>query len=149
MDKMFLSRFVISKKSIILEINPNTGDILKRFKQPKNWKWDGNRAQANWEKYKGKTFLVYIYKGNLIFQEGNNRFEIDSNYSSNMVRKGFKWIEFQLLKNNKKVYTFKYQDPQTRPGSLLRAFFFDDDWWDWDTPFENVHNYINKKGIYK
>lgn len=141
---MYLSRYVISKKSVILKIDPSDGFILKRFKQPDDWQWDPERDQAHWEEYSGKVFLVFNYQGQLIFQESTHRFELDSSYTSKMKRRGFKWIIFQLFQGKEKVYEFKYQDPQTRTKSLLRALVFDDDWWDWDTPFEDVHKYLKK-----
>lgn len=141
---MYLSRYVISKESVILEIDPDDGSILRRFQQPDDWEWNPEREKAHWEEYDGKVFVVYMHEGHLIFQEGEQRFVLDSSYSSKMKRKGFKWILFQLFHGQKKVYEFKYQDPQTRKESLLRALAFDDDWWDWDTPFEDVHKYLEK-----
>jgi hypothetical protein len=141
---MYLSRYVISKESVILEIDPVDGSILRRFSKPSDWEWNPEREKANWEEYNGKTFLVYKHEGDLVFQEGKNRFVLDSTYSTKMERKGFKWILFQLFRGQEKVYEFKYQDPQTRKESLLRALAFDDDWWDWDTPFEDVHKYLAK-----
>lgn len=141
---MYLSRYVISKDSVILEIEPDTGTVLKQFDQPKDWKWDPERTKANWEEYDDKIFLVYIYEKNLIFQEGNHRFILGPDFSSKMIRKGSKWILFQLYQNGEKVYEFKYQDPQTRTHSILSALAFDDDWWDWDTPFEDVYKYLQK-----
>jgi hypothetical protein len=127
-----------------LEIDPRNGAVIKRFAQPQDWKWDPGREKAHWEEYDGKVFLVFMYEGRMIFQEGKNRFALDATYTSKMKRRGFKWILFQLFKDRKKVYEFKYQDPQTRKKSLLRAFVFDDDWWDWNSPFEDVHKYIEK-----
>lgn len=141
---MYLSRYVISKESVILEIDPRDGSILRRFTQPDDWVWDPEREKAHCEEYDGKVFVVYMHDGCLIFQEGEHRFTLDSGYSSKMKRKGFKWILFQLFHGKEKVYEFKYQDPQTRKESLLRALAFDDDWWDWDTPFEDVHKYLEK-----
>ncbi len=141
---MYLSRYVISKESVILEIDPNKGSIIRRFKQPDNWEWNPEHEKSNWEEYSGKTFLVYMLGGQLIFQEGKNRFELGSSYSAKMKRRGFRWILFQLFRNREKVYEFKYKDPQTRKESLLRALTFDDDWWDWDTPFEDVYKYLKK-----
>ena len=139
---MYLSRYVISKESVILEIEPTNGSILRRFKQPDDWIWGSEREKAHWEEYNGKIFLVYMHEENLIFQEGESRFVLNGNYFSKMKRKSFKWILFQLFKGNEKVYEFKYQDPKTRIESLLRALVFDDDWWDWDTPFEDTHKYL-------
>ena len=141
---MYLSRYVISKKSVILEIDPVNGAILRRFKQPDDWQWGPDREKAHWEEYDGKTFLVYMHEGSLVFQEGNNRFVLGANHSSNMKRRGFKWILFQLFHGKEKVYEIRYQDPQTRKMSLLLAMARDDDWWDWDTPFEDVHKYLKK-----
>ncbi len=139
---MYLSRYVISKETVILEIDPSDGSILKRFKQPDDWQWDPEREKAHWEEYDGKVFLVYMYEGSMIFQQGPLRFVLDTSFSSKMLRKGFKWIVFQLFRGEEKVFQFEYQDPQTRIESLLRALVFDDDWWDWDTPFEDVHKYL-------
>ena len=139
---MYLSRYVFSKDSVILEIDPSNGSILKRFEQPDYWEWEDERDKANWEEYDDKVFLVFNHRNKLIFQENDNRFELDENYSSKIKRRGFKWLLFQLFYDKKKVYEFKFQDPQTRKKSLLRALAFDDDWWDWDTPFEDVHKYL-------
>ena len=142
---MYLSRYVISKESVILEIDPNNGSILKRFKQPDDWEWNPEKnGKANWEEYDKKIFLVYKHKESLVFQEGDNRFILGATYSSKIKSKGFKWKVFQLFNGKEKVYEFKYQDPQTRKESLLRALVCDDDWWDWDTPFEDIHKQLEK-----
>jgi len=139
---MYLSRYVISKKSLILEIDPSDGSILREFIQPKDWEWDPERNKANWEEYDRKKFLFYKYLDQMIFQIDDKRFELDESFSSKMKRKGSKWIIFRLFRNKELVFEFKYQDPQTRKKSLLMALTFDDDWWDWDTPFEDVHKYL-------
>lgn len=44
---------------MIYEINPDTGEILKKFTQPKDWAWEPSREKAHWERYGGKDILVY------------------------------------------------------------------------------------------
>ncbi len=142
---MYLTRYVISKKNEVLEIEPDTGFIIKRCDYPDDLKLDPYRKKAHWEEYDGKIFLLYMHKGNMIFQEGMNRFNLDSTFSSYLYKKSFRWKVFELYQNDETVYKFTYQDPHTRLRSLFFGLFCQDDWWDWDTPFDDAHNYLNDR----
>lgn len=140
---MFLSRYTISKSPDILEIDPSNGVILRRFRTPTGWQWDPERDSANWEEYRGRVFLVYRYEKDLVFQQGKARFVLDGNYkvSQQAVRLG--WCHFRLFCKGEEVYSFIYRRPQTRLRSLLLAFTCDEDWFDWDTPFDDVEKWCN------
>lgn len=140
---MFLSRYKIFKHLIIYEINPDTGDILNKFSQPKDWEWDPNREKAHWECYRGKVIFVFQYQGKLVFQERSNRFELDHSYRCKIIPIKWIWKQFQLFKDGTCVYKIVYRDPQTKVCSFIRSLFMDDDWWNWDTPFDDVKNYLD------
>jgi hypothetical protein len=138
--EVFLSRYTISKPAVIIEIDPSSGAVLREFPQPADWEWDSSRAHAHWEEYRGRKFLVYFYDDQLIFQVDHERHVLDSSYSSELERLFGFWLRFVLRKNDDVVLRFVYRDPQTRFSSLLW-----DDWWDWDTPFEFVHEYLARR----
>jgi hypothetical protein len=64
---MDLTRYVTSKMNEILEIEPDTGLIMKRCDYPDDLKPDPFRTKAHWEEYNGKIFLLYRHKGHMIF----------------------------------------------------------------------------------
>jgi len=136
---MFLSRYTISKPRVIIEIDPGTGTIRREFPQPTDWEWDAGRAHAHWEEYGGRKVLVYFHDERLIFQTDQERHVLDSSYSSELKRLLGFWLRFILRKHDDIVFRFVYRDPQSRFGSLLS-----DDWWDWDTPFEFVHEHLTR-----
>ena len=139
---MYLSRYKLYKSSVICEINPATGEILKKFAQPKDWIWDPNSEKANWERYSGIDFLVYKYQGKLVFQAGSERFELDESYHSEITSVGTFRKQFKLFKKASCVFSIIYRDPQTRIWSLIDSLFCNDDPWNWDTPFDDVNNYL-------
>ena len=143
---MYLSRYTLSRPPDILEIEPSSGAIIRRFRQPKDWRWTPERDKAIWEVYRGQLFLVYKYDGSLVFQPGDARFVLDGSYAVSQQNVYFFWRRFRLYWNNVKVFSFTYRDPQTRLWSLLLALGFDDDWFDWDTPFEDVEKWCNSAG---
>jgi hypothetical protein len=71
-----------------------------------------------------------------------NRFALDSTFSSYLYKKSFRWKVFELYQNDETVYEFTYRDPHTRLRSLFFGLFCQDDWWDWDTPFDDAHYYF-------
>lgn len=85
---MYLSPYKTYKSSVIYEINPDTGEILKKFTQPKDWAWEPSREKAHWERYGGKDILVYKQQGKFVFQVGVKRFELDQSYHSEISAVG-------------------------------------------------------------
>lgn len=140
---MFLAKLT-GWEGIVCEIDPASGKILRKFKQPADWKWDAPEEISHWEEYSGKTFLVFMHAGKMVFQEGQNRFELDRSYSCSQKQFFCFWKVFKLFRSGEQVFKFTYRDPQTRPKSLFRAMLFDDDWWDWETPFSEVVDYLEK-----
>ena len=125
---------------MIVEIDPATGAVLREFAQPKDWEWDSRRAHAHWEEYRGRKFFVYFHNGQLIFQVDDERYVLDSSYSSEIKPVLGLWRRFVLRKLGDVVFQILYRDPQTRFGS-----FFFDDWWDWDTPFEFANEHLTQQ----
>jgi hypothetical protein len=138
--EVFLSRYTISKPSVIVEIDPRTGEVLREFARPETWEWDSSRPHAHWEEYRGPKFYVYFHDGHLVFQSDQERFVLDSSYSSEIKRVLVFWLRFVLRRNGAVVFQFRYRDPQSRPAGFLF-----DDWWDLDTPFEFVHEHLQKQ----
>ena len=137
---MYLSRYTISKPLVVVEIDPATGEVRREFTQPEGWQWDPERPHAHWEEYRGHKFFVYFHESQLVFQADELRFPLDPTYSSTIDRVLAFWKRFSLYRNGELVYRFTYLDPQARFWSLLSAAVNNDDWWDWDTPFDSVHN---------
>ena len=94
---MFLSRYTTSKQKIIYEINPNNGNIIRRFKKPKDWIWDPERPKAKWDKYYGRVFFMFEHDNRMIFQEGKKRFELDENYRCSIERIKFFYSELAII----------------------------------------------------
>lgn len=140
---MYLSRYKTYKAPVIYEINPVTGEILNKFTQPKDWEWEPERDKAHWERYSGKDIIVFKYQNKLVFQEGKKRYELDNNYNCEISSIGWLWHRFKLFKEGTCVYTIIYRDPQTRIWSLIHGLIMDDDWWNWDTPFNDVKKYLD------
>ncbi len=144
---VYLSRYTISKPSVVVELDPETGQVLRDFQQPEDWVWDPNRSHAHWETYRGNRFFVYFNDSQLVFQTPSARFVLDGSYSCELTRFLGLWMRFKLLKDGTAVYRFTYRDPQTRFWSLLSAAANMDDWWDWDNPFDFVHSYLGKRRL--
>ena len=115
---------------------------MREFAQPADWRWDAERPHAHWEEYRGHRFFVYFFEDRLVFQTDDDRFVLDSSYTSTLTRQHHLWMRFRLLKDGAVVYRFTYRDLQSRFWSILSAVAFMDDWWDWDTPFYFVHNHL-------
>lgn len=139
---MFLSRYGTSKQNIIYEINPSNGSIIRRFKQPKDWVWDPERPKAKWGKYFNRIFFLFEHDNKIIFQVGKNRFDLDENYRCSIERIKFFWNKFRLYNQEELVFQFYYREPQTKLWSLLCSLGMDDNWWEWDTPFDDVRKYL-------
>lgn len=139
---MYLSRYKTYKSSLIYEINPATGEIIKKFTQPKDWIWDANREKAHWERYGGIDILVYKFQGKLVFQAGSERFELDKSYHCEISAVGRFRKQFELFKKGSCIYSIIYRDPQTRIWSLIDSLLCNEDPWNWDTPFDDVKNYL-------
>jgi hypothetical protein len=69
---------------------------------------------------------------------------LDSRYSSAIEQVFVLWKRFRLFRDGELVYRFTYRDPQGRLSSLLAAWANEDDWWDWDTPFDFVHKRLGR-----
>jgi len=139
-----LSRYTISKRPVVIEIDPVTGEVQREFSQPDDWQWDPERPHAHWEEYRGHRFFVYSHEGHLVFQADGRRFVLDATHSSRIERVLGFWKRFSLYRDGELVYRFTYLDPQARPWSLLSAVANMDDWWDWDTPFDSVHSRLHR-----
>lgn len=142
---LFLSRYETWRPPVILEIQPDTGGILRRFRQPKDWTWNPGRDTAHWEQYRGRMFLVYLYQGALVFQQGELRFVLDERYSASNTGRRFFRNEFRLYRDSEVVYRFTYRNPQARLSSLFWSALNNDDYWNWDTPFSDVEQWCAKR----
>ncbi len=100
---MYLIRYVVSKKNIIYEIEPSDGKIIRRFAQPKDWKWEHHQPTGHWERYRRKKNFVFEYDGTLIFQEGKRRFELDKSFSCTITPIRYLWQHFKLFRNGELV----------------------------------------------
>ncbi|MGH9794560.1 MAG: hypothetical protein ACRD5G_07295 [Candidatus Acidiferrales bacterium] len=126
---------------MIIEIDPSTGNVLREFAQPGDWEWDSSCPHAHWEEYRGRRFFVYFHNDQLVLQPDQDRYVLDSSYSSEI--KGFLgfWLRFVLRKRDDVMLRFLYRDPSSRFRSLLF-----DDWWNWDTPFDFVNEHLARPG---
>lgn len=143
---MFLSRYVVSRPSVILELDPATGDVLREFRQPRDWVWDPERPHAHWDRYRGLRVLVYFHEDRLVYQVDAERYVLDASYSSELETHRSLWKRFSLLRDGAVVQRFTYRDPQTHLRSLLLSLVFMDEPWNWDTPFEYVHRQLGSGG---
>ena len=139
---MFLSRYDASRPSRILELDPATGEVLREFRQPRDWEWDPERPHAHWERYRGRRVLAYRHEGHLVYQVDAERYVLDASYTSELETHRRLWKRFTLRRGGEVVHGFTYRDPQTRLGSLVLSLFFMDEPWNWDTPFETVHRHL-------
>ena len=140
---IYLRRYTTSKGLAIKEIDPKTGTVLKTIDDPQDKDFNRCVYYGGWEEYFRKIFLVYYYKTKFIFQEGGNRFELDTSYTAIIDKGVIRKNRFRLFKNKTLVYDFRYRDPQTRFWSIIDALTFNDDWWDWGNPFDEVKNYLD------
>lgn len=141
-QSLFLTEYGIAMPRVIIEVEPQSGKILRRFVQPTDWQWDASHEKANWYEQRGHLFLIYMHDGSLIFQMGQQRFDLKQGFTSRHIS-WVLWRQFRLYQEGKCVYRFTYFAPEMRLGNLFDALFGDADDWDCDTPFEDAHEWLS------
>ena len=140
---MYLNNYRTSNAEIILEIDPSEAKILRKFKKPKDFVWNPDRRKASYLNNYFHLYLYYTWNDTIYFQVDNTRFEINENIIAIIKPIYYFWNKFILLKDNIIIFECYYRNPQTRFWSLIASHAMMEDSWDWDTPFEDVYNYIN------